>query len=72
VQEAFPDSKVTANGTNNYPIKVIVTAEYGGQKTEIWSGRQQSLFRKNGKQRDQSIAEIKRNLNDYKEDVIGS
>lgn len=52
--------------------KVIVTAEYGRQKFDIWSGRQQDLFRKNAAKREKSIAEIKQNLMDFSEEVIGN
>jgi hypothetical protein len=51
-----------------YPIKVTVSAEVSGQKLDIWSGRQQSLFRKYGSERMRSIAAIKAALEDLKED----
>ena len=70
VNDVFPDSTVTPNGTNNYPIKVVISAEHGGQKVDIWSGRQQDLFRKYATKRDKSIAEMKRNLSEYRADFI--
>jgi hypothetical protein len=36
---------------------------------EIWSGRQQSLFQKNCKQRDKSMKDIVANLNILKEEL---
>jgi hypothetical protein len=69
VKDVFPNSTVTPNGTNNYPIKVIVSAKVGNHSVEIWSGRQQDLFRKNATRRAQSMAEIKRNLLEYAENV---
>lgn len=72
IKEIFPKGKIEVNGTNNYPIKVIVSAEFGGQKVTIWSGRQQDLFRKNAAKRERSMAEIKRNLSEFQEDVLGN
>jgi hypothetical protein len=67
VRQVFPGSEIVENVTKAYPIRVRVTAEMGEKKaTEIWSGRQQSLFAKNGKQREQSIAEMVKKLNELK------
>jgi len=71
VKDVFPNSEVQPVGTNNYPIKVIVTAKNGSQNTKIWSGRQQDLFRKYASKRTKAIVEIKRNLTEYKKDVCG-
>jgi len=68
VQAVFPDSKIMENCVDKYPIKVIIEAKVGSTKVKIWEGRQQSLFRKNSGQRTKSIAEIKQNLEDLKED----
>ena len=46
------------NRNNNYPIKVIVTANVGGQEEQIWQGRQQDLFRKYSSNRQKAMAEI--------------
>jgi hypothetical protein len=64
VKDIFPDSNIEPHVTDNYPIRVIVTAQLlaNGTTVEIWSGPQQSLFRKNGVKRDQSIATIKSSL----------
>jgi hypothetical protein len=67
VRQVFPGSEVVENRTEAYPVRVRITAETGGAKAiEIWSGRQQSLFAKNKKQREQSIAEIVKKLNELK------
>eukprot|EP00565_Helicotheca_tamesis_P009216 CAMPEP_0185732928 /NCGR_PEP_ID=MMETSP1171-20130828/17961_1 /TAXON_ID=374046 /ORGANISM="Helicotheca tamensis, Strain CCMP826" /LENGTH=83 /DNA_ID=CAMNT_0028402535 /DNA_START=136 /DNA_END=386 /DNA_ORIENTATION=+ len=68
VEEVFPGSKITANRVDEYPIRVIVTAQVGGTKIKVWEGRQQSLFRKNWSQRERSMQEMKMNLEDLKED----
>ena len=63
VKDVFPDAEVTPHGVNKYPIKVIITANSSdGNKTKVWSGRQQDLFRKNASKRTQTIEEIKKNL----------
>lgn len=68
VREVFPGSEIVPNRTDAYPIRVVVTAETGGNKggVEIWSGRQQNLFGKNRSKREQSMAEIKSKLNELK------
>ena len=72
IKEIFPNSHVTANGINKYPIQVIVTATLSKQTVEIWKGRQQDLFRKNAARRKQSMAEITRNLREYADDVVNN
>ena len=63
VKDVFPDAKVVANGVNKYPIKVIITANNSdGTETEVWSGRQQDLFRKYASKRSQSVEVMKKNL----------
>jgi hypothetical protein len=47
---------------------VIVTAQVGNSKLEVWSGRQQDLFSKNGAKRTQTMKTIKANLEMLKED----
>jgi len=49
-----PDANVVGNRTNNYPIKVIVTAD----DETLWQGRQQDLFRKNSSKRKASMEAI--------------
>ena len=71
IQEVFPDAKITPNGTNNYPITVTITGDVGGQKMKIWSGSQRNLFRKYATQREKSMQEMKRNLAEFAEDVVG-
>jgi hypothetical protein len=67
VREVFPGYEIVENRTEAYPIKVTITADMGEKKgTEIWSGRQQSLFMKNRKERDQSIAAMVKNLKELK------
>jgi hypothetical protein len=51
-----------------YPIKVIISAEIKGQKLEVWSGRQQSLFSKYASKRSEAIGIITESLEDLKED----
>ena len=64
----FPDANVLSNRIDSYPIKVIITAQVGSTRIDVWSGRQQSLFRKNASQRKKSIAEIKERLEELFED----
>lgn len=63
VKEIYPQADVVPNGVNKYPIKVIITANNSdGTKTEVWSGRQQDLFRKYASKRSQSVEVMKKNL----------
>jgi hypothetical protein len=64
----FPHAEIVKNRVNSYPVKVIVTAHVGATNVDVWSGRQQSLFQKNASQRKASISEIKKRLEDLKED----
>lgn len=67
VRDIFPDSELIVNMTDNYPIRIIVSAELDGKKKmDIWSGRQQELFGKNRSKRTKAIAEIKSNLQKLK------
>jgi protein subunit release factor A len=68
VKAVFPDAKITENRTENYPIKVLVSASVGGTNVEIWSGRQQDLFSKYAKKRKAAMDTMKRNLVDLKEE----
>ena len=68
VLAVFPGCPITENRVDKYPIKVIVTAHVGGSKFEVWSGRQQDLFSKNGAKRTQTMNVIKANLETLKED----
>lgn len=69
VKEVFPGAQIVANRTDNYPIRVIVSAAFSGTNVEIWSGRQQDLFSKYGAKRKQAMQTMKNNLNDLKEEV---
>ena len=53
---AKPNANVIANRVDQYPITVTVT--YGGKN--VWSGRQQLLFRKNGRPAMKDIEEAMR------------
>jgi hypothetical protein len=67
VRQVFPGSEIVEHLSEAKPSKVRITAETGGAKPiEIWSGRQQSLFAKNRQQREQSMAEIVKKLNELK------
>lgn len=68
VKEVFPGAQITANRTENYPIRVSVSASVDGTKVEVWSGRQQDLFRKYGAKRQKAMETMKNNLNDLKEE----
>jgi hypothetical protein len=46
---------------------VSIKADLNGTKLEVWSGSQQSLFRKNATLRKASIAAIHENLEHLKE-----
>eukprot|EP00977_Amphora_coffeiformis_P022880 scaffold11716_cov165-Amphora_coffeaeformis.AAC.3 len=54
IKKACPGAEVVGNRTNNYPIKVIVTAD----DETLWQGRQQDLFRKYSSKRQKSMEEI--------------
>jgi hypothetical protein len=49
---------VVENRTENYPVRVIVTAQVDGKDTPIWSGRQQDLFSKYSSKRKASMDAI--------------
>ena len=70
VKQVFgPDATIIRNCVDAYPIRVIVSAEMQGiGKLELWSGRQQSLFRKYGEQRRKSMSDIKAILEDLKDE----
>jgi hypothetical protein len=68
VQAVFPDAKITENRTENYPIRVIVSASVDGTNVEVWSGRQQDLFSKYATKRKAAMDTMKNNLADLKEE----
>ena len=64
-----PDATIIRNCVNAYPIRVIISAEMQGiGRLELWSGRQQSLFRKYGEERRKSMNDIKAMLQDLKDE----
>eukprot|EP00934_Nitzschia_sp_Nitz4_P006055 Nitzschia sp. Nitz4//scaffold315_size20666//348//716//NITZ4_008639-RA/size20666-processed-gene-0.0-mRNA-1//1//CDS//3329547480//6045//frame0 len=67
VLAVFPGADIKENRVDSYPIKVAVSADVGGQRLSVWSGRQQDLFRKYATKRAQTIATIEANLQDLKE-----
>ena len=54
-----------------YPIKVSLFVQLGGkgEPVKVWEGRQQSLFRKNSKDRTESIRQITERLEELREDA---
>ena len=68
VKRVFPDAPITPNRTDNYPIRVIVNAKIGSSTIKVWSGRQQSLFRKYRADREKAMAEMVQSLEELKED----
>lgn len=68
MKDIFPGAEIIENRIDEYPVKVVIKAELNGAKMDIWSGRQQNLFRKYAAKRRESIAEIQANLNDLKEE----
>mmetsp|Transcript_34266 Transcript_34266/g.52616 ORF Transcript_34266/g.52616 Transcript_34266/m.52616 type:complete len:84 (-) Transcript_34266:282-533(-) len=66
IRDVFPGAEIVADRTDNYPIRVVVKAQMGAQSVPVWSGRQQSLFRKYAKERKKAISAIKTNLEDLK------
>lgn len=58
ILKAKPNANVIANRVDNYPITVTVST--GGR--DVWSGRQQMLFRKNGRPAMKDIEEAMRKL----------
>mmetsp|Transcript_16812 Transcript_16812/g.20181 ORF Transcript_16812/g.20181 Transcript_16812/m.20181 type:complete len:81 (+) Transcript_16812:38-280(+) len=65
VREIFPDAKITSHCGNKYPIRVTITfVDADGNKSKIWTGKQQLLFAKNAADRTRSMNEIKSNLKD--------
>jgi hypothetical protein len=61
VLSACPNAIIEENRIEEYPVRVSIT--HG--ENELWSGRQQSLFRKNSGQRMESIKEIKAAVRKY-------
>jgi len=70
VKTVFPDSPVVEHRVDKYPIRVVVTAEQqsSGEKTKIWSGRQQDLFTKYSAKRTKSVQQIISSLENFKKD----
>jgi len=68
VKAVFPEATITANRTENYPLRVVVSASMGSTNVEVWSGRQQDLFRKYATKRKQAMDTMKHNLTDLKEE----
>lgn len=68
MKDIFPGADIVENRIDAYPVKVVIKAEFNGAKMDVWSGRQQNLFRKYADKRRASIAEIQANLNDLKEE----
>ena len=66
VSKVFPNAQIINEQTDNYPIKVIVTAKAGKNSYKIWEGRQQALFGKNRSDRDRSIKDMIASLEDLK------
>ena len=64
----FPDAPITPNRTDNYPIQVVINAKIGPSVVKVWSGRQQSLFRKYRADREKAMTEMVQSLEDLKED----
>lgn len=65
----FPKATVIENRIDDYPIKVVIQAELKNHGSiDVWSGRQQNLFRKYADTRRSSISEIQANLKDLKEE----
>jgi hypothetical protein len=69
VRDIFPDATIQNNRTENYPIRVIVTADVDGKSIEIWSGRQQDLFRKYASKRSKCVEQMKKSLLDLKSNL---
>lgn len=69
VKRVFPDASIHPNKVDVYPIKVTVNAKTESSIVQIWSGRQQSLFRKNRANRDKSMQEMNAQLIDFKESL---
>ncbi len=68
MKTVFPKATIVENRIDEYPVKVVIKAEVDGATMDVWSGRQQNLFRKYADKRRSSIAEIQANLNDLKEE----
>jgi len=73
VKKVFPESQIIENCVDKYPIQVIVTAQHNNDNdndkvkvTEIWSGRQQDLFKKYVTKRTNSIKQINSSLEEFK------
>mmetsp|Transcript_18716 Transcript_18716/g.31995 ORF Transcript_18716/g.31995 Transcript_18716/m.31995 type:complete len:81 (+) Transcript_18716:110-352(+) len=69
VKAVFPGCKINANRTDNYPLRVVVTAHIGGTNVDVWAGSQKDLFSKYASRRTKSIKQITNNLNELKEDL---
>ena len=68
VLAVFPQATIIENRVDEYPIKVEIKAQVKSGLINVWSGRQQNLFRKYADKRQSSISEIQANLEDLKEE----
>lgn len=69
VKAVFPDSQITANRIDSYPVRVEVVAHLGGTKVTVWAGSQKDLFQKYASRRTKAMKDITRNLEELKEDL---
>lgn len=67
MKAVFPKAQIIEKRIDTYPVMVVIQADLNGTKLEVWSGRQQSLFRKNAALRNKSIEAIQESLEHLKE-----
>lgn len=62
-RELFPDATIVGQRRKAFPIEVTVTAHVSeGQAVQVWSGEQQSLFKKYEHRRTNTLCAIRENL----------
>lgn len=69
VRQVFPDAEIETKCKDNYPLKVIVEVCMEEKRVKVWKGKQQDLFRKNAKKRQNAQADIVKNLTALKEEM---
>jgi hypothetical protein len=58
-------STIVGHRIDSYPIRVAITAEVDDERVELWSGRQQELFRKNASARQRTIKQIQACVHEF-------
>lgn len=69
VKSVVPNALIVENRVDVYPVKVTITVDVKGQKAlQVYTCKQQDLFRKYASRRTKAMQEIEQALEDLKED----